>query len=94
MVDGRTCRAFSSALESPQSLRTVAPASLSVKRPSVATSATAPGDPVNKSANPSKLTSVEKSWKRVMGPNHPELPRLQNVLRRAHVELAARAPES
>ena len=41
-----------------------------------------------------KLTSVEKSWKRVMGPNHPELPRLQNVLRRAHVELAARAPES
>ena len=41
-----------------------------------------------------KLTSVEKSWKRVMGPNHPELPRLQNVLRRAHVELAARTPES
>ena len=54
MVEVRTCRAFSSALASPQSRRTVEPASLSVKRPSVATSATAPGDPVSKSANPSK----------------------------------------
>ena len=54
VLDGRTCRAFSSALASPQSRRTVEPASLSVKRPSVATSATAPGDPVSKSANPSK----------------------------------------
>ena len=57
VLGGRTCRAFSSALASPHNRRTVLPASLSVKRPSVATSATAPGDPVNKSANPSIVSS-------------------------------------
>ena len=61
-LDGRTCRAFSSALASPHNRRTVAPASLSVKRPSVATSATAPGEPVNNSANPSMIGAGLESF--------------------------------